>query len=142
MKKIIPVVAIASVVMFSGTSLAMKPRMQAVDPQVIVDQMNLDQATADALLEKIQSHRMEMGGPGRKGKGMGPGAAGTYEEHKARMDKRDQHRADIKNLLGEERYDQFHKLMWEQRQQLRAQNDCQRRGPKGGKRGQGGWGRY
>ncbi|MCP3866542.1 MAG: hypothetical protein GY703_00290 [Gammaproteobacteria bacterium] len=113
MNKVITTLAIASVFLFSGTGQAMKGEPPRIHPQEIVEQLNLDQTKADALLEMMRNHRDEMRNSRREYSGR------SYEQHKLKRENREQHRADIKNLLGEEKFEEFEKLMWEQRQQSR-----------------------
>jgi Skp family chaperone for outer membrane proteins len=113
MKKVIASLVLASVFLYSASSQAMQPRPPKVEPQEIVDQLNLDQSTADALLQLMQSHREQMEAAHRESSDK------SYEQHKAMRARHEQQRADIRNLLGEERFEAFEKLMWQQRQQHR-----------------------
>ena len=96
----------SSIMLLASTVNAQRPQEQGppkINHEQIVSQLNLDAATGQSLLKLMNKHRSQHNEQ-------------RYEDHKNNRDVREQHRADVKALLGEEQFTVFEKAMWEQRQ--------------------------
>ena len=93
----------SSVLLLASPVNAQNQRPPKINHEQIVSQLNLDETTHQSLLQLMNDHRSQHEGQ-------------SYEDHKNNRDMREKHRADVKALLGEKKFEAFEKAMWEQRQ--------------------------
>ena len=100
----------SSTLMLTSSVNAQKPPEQEparVNHEQIVNQLNLDETTQQSLLQLMNAHRAQHDSQ-------------RYEDHKNNRTMREQHRNDVKELLGDEKFEAFEKAMWQQRQDHRS----------------------
>lgn len=107
MNSISAIILGSSIMLLTPTVNAQRSQEQGppkINHQQVISQLNLDAATDEqSLLALMNKHRSQHNEQ-------------RYEDHKNNRDQREQHRADVKALLGEEKFTAFEKAMWEQRQ--------------------------
>ena len=81
--------------------------------QQMISQLNLDEETQKSLQQLMKEHRSQMGD--RRSQKQSK----SYEDFKKQQEMREKHRADIKALLGETKFEEFEKAMWMMRQNRR-----------------------
>lgn len=111
-KKLIPLI-IASALTVSFSANAMQGKGPRVEPQEIATQLSLDPSTTESLVNLMESHRQSMKAQ-RAGK-----QDRSYETFKQMRAQREQYRTQIEALLGPAKFEEFERMMWEQRQQHR-----------------------
>ncbi len=111
-KKLIPLI-IASALTVSFSANAMQGKGPRVEPQEIATQLELDAATAESLVTLMESHRESMKAQRAERQER------SYEAFKQKRAQREQYRTQIEALLGPAKFEEFEKMMWEQRQQRR-----------------------
>ncbi len=108
----------SSILLLTSSVNAQNPQKQRppkINHEQIVSQLNLDETTQQSLLQLMNDHRSQHEGQ-------------RNEDHKNNRDMREKHRADVKSLLGEEKFADFEKVMWMQRRDRKQRPEPGNRG--------------
>ena len=111
-KKLIPLIIISALTV-SFSASAMQGKGPRVEPQEIATQLSLDPSTAESLVNLMESHREVMKAQRAERQQR------SYENFKLKRAQREQYHTQIEALLGPAKFEEFERMMWEQRQQRR-----------------------
>lgn len=97
-----------SLLLLGAGTLAAPPKP---DFDTLAEELNLSGSDRQAFVEVMQRHRVQREAIRDQAEDQG------YQHHKAMRQLREEHRGEIRSLLGEEQFEAFEKNMWRRHRQ-------------------------